>query len=160
MAFNPKYMITEIIKQTQERTEFNSVMLDQEVYYPCPYLWYFGKPDLKVGDIIDKDGNKIEHKNCEHAIVTGTFSKSEYNPAFQEFERVKEFTAFCAKYGDIKIKIQETNFEIPNIHTSIQRGDEILIRQTNTKPTFEIVANLTLDKLRSDFLKKQNEKQK
>ena len=153
-------MITEITKQTQESTEFNSVVLDQEMYYPYPYLRYFGKPDLKVGDIIDKDGKKIEHKNCEPAIVTGVFTSLHYNPTFQEIEQVKEFTAFCAKYGDIKIKIQETNFEIPNVHTSIQRGDEILIRQKNTKPIFEIVANLTLDKLRSDFLKNQNEKQK
>jgi hypothetical protein len=55
-------------------------------------------------------------------------------------------SAFCEEYGDITIQLTKVSVPVP------ARGDEVIIRKLDDNTGYEILENITLLKLRRDFL--------
>ena len=159
------YIVTEIVNSDieikgQKYVMFNGIALDRhplDMYDPHEAL---GEGTLKVGDIVNMDSNGLHRKkrytDCEHAIVTGA-NIVQYHSLNKTGTMFNIITAFCAKYGDIMIELPSPYFgtNVPNWYIGTQRGDEILVRKCNKseeEPGYEIVTNLTINKLRTDFL--------
>jgi len=143
MKLNRKYIITEVLKRDVSPRDYviiNGIALDTSSLFRLEPKNSLGEKGLEVGDIVDlgSDGiyYKKQYKDCEFAIVMGNDEKTVY--------------AFCAKYGDIQIQLPKyTDYKD---YSYTQRGDEILVQQTD-KGRFEILTNKTIDKLRGDFLR-------
>ena len=144
MEFYRKYIITEVLKRDigpKKLVMINGVTIDtSSTIFQLEPEHSLGEKGLEIGDIVDigRDGiyYKKQYKDCESAIVMGRHERILY--------------AFCAKYGNIQI--QQDKYTTNPVITYAQRGDEILVQQTD-KGRFEILTNKTIDKLRGEFLR-------
>ena len=106
--------------------------------------------DVNVGDIVSEIGQKgykkIEYHDCKRVLVTGADTTS------SNFHFTKVITFFSPDFGEKKIKLDEDN---SFFYT--QRGDELMVREnaTSQEKKYEIITNLTVDKMRSQFLIQQ-----
>ena len=147
----PKYIVTKIDKAEENYTMFSGQPVECGPYGD---IFGMGEPGLKIGDIVVYKQNhpsaytfvKRDLSNCETAIVMNS----------ETLNGTRVIMAFCVKYGDIQIKLASKNFSdygFISPYFYIKRGDEILVSKQGNN--FQIEANKTIDKLRTDFITRQ-----
>ena len=154
-----QYIVTEIFHASKDLTCFSARQLDNndfcDVYEPQTGISY---KHLEIGDIVGltKDGSfnqkLFTEPDYETATVMNVVMVNEPN-TIGKMQNV--LLAFSKKYGDIQIKLESpysANGRV-NAFLNSQRKDKIIIRKKRDNE-YEIVANLTANKIRSDILTK------
>ena len=155
-----QYIVTEIQYSDGTMSVFKGKQIDNndflDLYEPENGIC---RQPLEIGDIVDvaNDGSfkKKIFTDCEKATVINMVRDFLMDPNGALISRNVVF-AFCAKYGDIQIAL-ESPYRIKgrlNSFLNIKSGDEILVREKKDTENikYEIVANLTANKARKDFL--------
>ena len=108
-------------------------------------------PDVNIGDIVDINiatgqYRKILYGDCKPAIIIGSdVIVADGHAMYAQ----KQVIFFNKEFGQHTIIL---NHKDKFFYT--KRGDEVLVRKNGDKK-YEIATNITVDKMRSDFLIKQ-----
>ena len=147
-----------VLKQSQQ--EYMAVEIDVNYARNRAFPWVIAPKQGKwaAGDIVERanDNDYVikQYHDCEPAIVTSAnmINGEDINKSY------KLVRAFCKEYGDIRLTLRTNN---PFFYT--ERGDEIMIRRYDGFEgisTYKIATNKTVDKMRAEFLQRQQQKQK